>query len=120
MNQTNPVWKRIFIYHLISPLFPPPELPTEFLKPLEDQTVKEKETAKFECEISKPDRSVVWCKDGKDLSPSDRVVVKSEKTKHYLTLKNCVLDDESKYTIKVDGQESTAKLTVEGKYDGIF
>ena len=78
----------------------------------------EKETATFECEVSKPDRPVTWCKDGKDLSSSDRFVMRVEKTKHFLTIKDCVLDDEAKYTIKIEGKESTAKLTVEGRFDG--
>ena len=87
----------------------------EFLTPLKDTKVMEKETATLDCELSKADRPATWLKDGKEMKPSDRVTMTCEETKHFLVISDCVLDDESKYTIKVDGKESTAKLIVEGK-----
>ena len=39
-----------------------------------------------------------------------------EGAKHFLTIKNAQMDDENKYSIFVDDNESTGKLTVDGKY----
>ena len=90
------------------------ELPAEFLSPLGDYKVMEKESVTLECEVSKPDKKASWFKNGQALEPSDRVVMRVEGTKHYLTINNSVLDDEAKYTIKVDEAESTGRLIVEG------
>lgn len=90
------------------------ELPVEFLSPLGDYKVMETESVTLECEMSKPDKKAVWLKNGKVLEPSDRVVLRVDGTKHYLTITNSVLDDEAKYTIKVDEAESNGRLIVEG------
>jgi hypothetical protein len=83
--------------------------------PLGDYTVMEKQSITLECEVSKPNKQATWLKNGKPLESSDRIVSRVEGTKHYLTINNSVLDDEDKYTIKVDEAESTGKLTVEGQ-----
>ena len=86
----------------------------EFLSPLGDYKVMEKETITLECEISKPDKPATWLKNGQPLEASDRIEVRVEGTKHFLTIKDSVLDDEAKYTIKIEDKESTGRLTVEG------
>ena len=85
----------------------------EIVAPLGDYKVMEKESITLTCEVSKPDRAATWMKDGKPL-PKDRFTTKVEGCKHTLTITNAHLDDESKYTIKVEGAESTGKLSVEG------
>ena len=74
----------------------------------------EKQTHTFECEVSKPDKPATWFKDNQPLESSDRIEIRTEAGKHFLTIKECVLDDQAKYTIKFDTAESTAKLNVEG------
>ena len=91
-----------------------PELPADFVSPLGDYNVMEKNTITLECEVTKPDRPAVWKKAGNEIKPSDRFEMRVEGTKHYLTIKNAQLDDQDKYSIVVEGSESTGKLTVEG------
>ncbi len=95
-------------------LFFPPELPTDFITPLPDYTVMEKETVTLECEVSKPDKTATWLKNGEPIEPSEHAEIRMDVTKHFLTLTNCVLEDDAKYTIRVEGKESTGKLTVQG------
>ena len=70
----------------------------------------------MECEVTKPDRAATWYKNGVELQPSDRIVPRVEGTKHFLTIHNSVLDDEDKYSIKVEDSESQGKLYVDGDY----
>ena len=91
------------------------ELPVEFISPLGDYRVMEKSSITLECEVSKPNKTASWLKNGEVMEPSDRIVMRVEGTKHYLTINDSVLDDEDKYTIRVDEAESTGKLTVDGK-----
>ena len=93
-----------------------PELPAGFLTPLHDSTVMEKDTITLECEVSKPDRAATWMKNGKPLETSDRIVPHCDGCKHFLIFSDCVLDDEAKYTIKIEEAESSCKLTVQGLY----
>ena len=74
----------------------------------------EKKSITMECEVTKPDRVAVWKKNGVTLEPSERLEMRVEGTKHYLTIKDAQLDDQDKYSITVEEAESTGKLTVEG------
>ena len=93
-----------------------PEAPAKVTKPLKDKKVKEEETATFECELSKPVKEVTWLRNGEPLSPDDRVKVTSDGKKHTLTIDKAIVDDATKYTIKIGDVESSAKLTVEGTW----
>ena len=78
--------------------------------------MKEKETASFECEISKPNLKVKWLKNGEEIKPSKRFDMAVMDNRYLLTIREAELDDESKYTIVAEeGVESTAQLTVEGR-----
>ena len=91
------------------------ELPVEFTRPLSDGRVLEKDTVSLECEVSKPNKTVTWLKNGEVITPSDRFEVRVEGTKHFLTIRNANLDDDAKYTVKIDAVECSAQLTVDGK-----
>jgi hypothetical protein len=90
------------------------ELSAEFVTPLGNYNVMEKQSITLECEVTKPDRPAVWKKNGVVLEPSARLEMRVEGTKHLLTIKDAQLDDQDKYSIVVEGAESTGKLTVEG------
>lgn len=49
----------------------------EFRKHIKDIKVLEKKRAMFECEVSEPDITVQWMKDGQELQIVDRSVVLS-------------------------------------------
>ena len=86
------------------------------MTPLGDYNVMEKKSITLECEVTKPDRTAVWKKNGEVIQPSDRIEMRVEGTKHFLTIKTAQLDDQDKYSITVEEAESTGKLTVEGQY----
>lgn len=46
----------------------------EFRKHIKDIKVLEKKRAMFECEVSEPDITVQWMKDGQELQMADRSV----------------------------------------------
>ena len=88
----------------------------EFLTPLEDKTVMEKDSVTLICVISKVDKPATWTKGGKTVEQSDRVVITVAGAEHTLTINSSLLDDEDKYTIRIEDKESTCKLTVTGKH----
>lgn len=47
----------------------------EFRKHIKDIKVLEKKRAMFECEVSEPDITVQWMKDGQELQIEDRSVI---------------------------------------------
>lgn len=47
----------------------------EFRKHIKDIKVLEKKRAMFECEVSEPDITVQWMKDGQELPSMDRSVI---------------------------------------------
>ncbi|XP_069479215.1 myosin-binding protein C, cardiac-type [Ambystoma mexicanum] len=54
-------------------------------------------SAVFEAETEKASVKVKWQRDGKDLAPSDKYLIKSEGTKHTLTVSNVVKEDDVVY-----------------------
>ena len=93
------------------------EWPAEFITPLRDETVMEKQTVTLECEVSKTDHKATWYKNGKRLDTNNRIQPHGDGTKHFLIISDSVLDDEAKYSIKVEEAESRCKLTVQGVND---
>ena len=97
------------------------EAPAEILVPLADQKVVEKETATFQCEVSKPNLKPTWKKGEQELKHGDRFDISTVGQKHMLTIRDCQVEDQDKYTIVVEeGVESTANLTVEGRKHSHF
>lgn len=66
--------------------------------------------------MSKPNKTATWYKSDKEIKADDHVSIVRDGTKHSLVYKATVLEDEAKYSIKIEGKESTCKLTVEGDY----
>ncbi|XP_074856881.1 titin isoform X4 [Carettochelys insculpta] len=87
----------------------------EFRKHIKDIKVVEKKRAIFECEISEPDVSVQWMKDGQELQLSDRVKVQRERFVHRLLIPSTKMSDAGQYTVVAGGNTSSANLVVEGR-----
>lgn len=86
----------------------------EFIKPIKDVTVKERETAEFSVELSHDKIPVVWYKNDIRLHPS-KVVHMSEAGKvHTLAFKEVTIDDTSMIKVEAMGKTSEAMLTVLG------
>ena len=88
-----------------------------FTRELEDITLTEANvTATFECEISKDSVKVEWYYDGKKISRSDNINISSDGKLHKLVIDKAVADNAGKYTAKYKEAETTATLSIQGKY----
>lgn len=86
----------------------------EFIKPIKDVTVKERETAVFSVELSHDNVLVVWYKNDIRLHPSKVVHMTDEKKVHTLAFKEVTIDDTSMIKVEAMGKTSEAMLTVLG------
>jgi titin len=92
------------------------ELLAEVMKPLEDQTVVEKQRATFTCTLSKPRLKVAWFKGATKITENKDIQFVQEGKVYKLVISNAKLDDAGQYTVKYENEcESTAELTVKGK-----
>ena len=90
-------------------------IPVTFTTPLTDQTVPEGDKAIFKCETNKPGLKVQWFKNGKKITPSDRMKIQDDGTGHTLTIPKSELDDDAVYTAKVGDASTNGNLTVDGE-----
>ena len=74
----------------------------------------------LECELNKPDVPVKWLRDGKELTPDDRVKFTVDQYLHQLVMTDVTLDDTAKYTCVCGDVSTEATLTVEGETPGVF
>lgn len=88
----------------------------EFVKPIRDVTVKERETAEFSVELSHADVPVVWYKNAVRLHPSKVVHMTDQHKVHKLAFKEVALDDTSQIRVEAMGRSCEALLTVLGQY----
>ena len=92
------------------------EIPVEFVTKLKDVQVKEKETARFECELNREISDIKWTKSGIEIKPDEKKYrIFNEGNKAIFEILDCQLDDTSDYAILVRGRKLAAKLNVEGK-----
>ena len=90
----------------------------EFVKPLEDVEIKEKDVIEIDVELSTDEVSnVKWYKDGEVIDPKDdtKYEVKSQGRKHSLKIINATVHHEGEYTAAVGEQECSCELTVVGE-----
>lgn len=86
----------------------------EFIKPIKDVTVKERETAEFSVELSHEKIPVVWYKNDIRLHPSKVVHMSEDRKVHTLAFKEVTIDDTSMIKVEAMGKTSEAMLTVLG------
>ena len=91
------------------------ELPTEVLKPLEDCEVFENETGHFQCAFSKPDLKVRWKRNNRDISNSEKYIIKVDKNNYFLQITNAELKDDAEYTCDCGDAKTVARFCVKGK-----
>lgn len=78
-------------------------------------TVQEGDQAEFVCEVSKEDATVKWFLDGQEILPDDRYHILSDGRTHRLIIDDALLPDAGEITARVEDEQTTATLTVEGK-----
>uniref|UniRef100_H0XXI1 Ig-like domain-containing protein n=1 Tax=Otolemur garnettii TaxID=30611 RepID=H0XXI1_OTOGA len=84
----------------------------ELLKPIEDVTIYEKESASFDAEISEADIPGQWKLKGELLRPSPTCEIKAEGGKRFLTLHKVKLDQAGEVLYQALNAITTAILTV--------
>lgn len=85
-----------------------------FVQPLQDQTVKEGNAARFELELSHENVPVVWYRNEVKLHVSRTVLIHVEGKRHSLEMRTLSLDDTCQIKAEAKGVYSMAKLTVVG------
>lgn len=90
------------------------EIAVEFTVPLKDQTVYEKSTVEFTCELNKEVDKVQWFLDDEELRPGDGIeIIKDGPLRHKLIIKDVLVDDSGQVNIKAADVSSTAMLEVQ-------
>lgn len=84
------------------------------MQQLQDQTVKEGKTARFELELSHDNVPVVWYRNEVKLHVSRTVLIHVEGKKHTLEMRTVSLDDTCLIKAEAKGTYSMAKLSVIG------
>lgn len=86
----------------------------KFVQSLQDQTVKEGNTVRFDLELTDESVPVVWYRNEVKLHVSRTVLTYVEGKKHTLEMRKLTLDDTCQIKAEAKGIYSTAKLTVIG------
>ncbi|KAK3082923.1 hypothetical protein FSP39_009100 [Pinctada imbricata] len=89
------------------------EKPAEVKRPLNDVNARENDNITLECEFTKPNSSVKWLKDGKEITPDDRVRFNVDGYIHQLLIDDVTLDDKAKYSCVCGDVSTEATLSVE-------
>ncbi|KAG7276471.1 hypothetical protein CRUP_033909, partial [Coryphaenoides rupestris] len=84
----------------------------EFVKPIKDVTVKERETAEFSIELSHEKIQVSWYRNDVRLHPSKVVHMSDQGKTHTLAFKEVTIDDTSMIRVEAMGKTASAMLTV--------
>lgn len=87
----------------------------EFTKPLQDVEVNEKESAKFECEVSRESAKVRWFKDGSEIRKGKKYEIIAKGVQRILIIHKSVFDDEAEYECDARTSKSSGMLTVIGE-----
>ncbi len=89
----------------------------ETIRGLSNLEVFEKQDATFECEFNKPNLEVQWNQAGDKITPDwTRFKPEVDGKIHRLHITVCELDDEAKYSCKVNGKKTSGMLTVKGGF----
>lgn len=86
----------------------------KFTKPLQNQTMKEGNTARFELELTHENVPVVWYRNEVKLHVSRTMLTFVDGVKHSLEMRMLSLDDTCQIKAEAKGIYSMAKLTVIG------
>ncbi|GAB0185061.1 obscurin [Grus japonensis] len=91
------------------------EKPTEVTKQLEDKTSAVGQDISLSCELSKPDVSIRWYKDGKAIRKSQKYDLRQEGTRAILIIHDSTVKDSGEYTCETEFSKTKARITVQEK-----
>lgn len=87
----------------------------QWIVPLEDLSVKEREAAKFDCELSIPNVKVVWRVGEQEIEPSPKYAITEDGKTHTLLISKCRPKDSGPVSCAYGDIVTEANLTVEGE-----
>ncbi|XP_078083922.1 obscurin-like protein 1 isoform X2 [Mustelus asterias] len=88
------------------------ELPLLFVLKLEDLCVQKDGSITLWCELNKAKGDVMWLKDGKEVQPSRKHVVRAEGRLRSLTLTKVTLEDQGEYSCESKDDRTSAQVSV--------
>ncbi|XP_067843087.1 obscurin-like protein 1 isoform X2 [Heptranchias perlo] len=88
------------------------ELPLLFVLRLEDLHVQKDDTVTLWCELCKPKGDVLWLRDGKEVQPSSKHVIRAEGRLRSLTLARAAVEDEGEYSCESKDDKTAARVSV--------
>ncbi|XP_063088892.1 obscurin isoform X2 [Cavia porcellus] len=91
------------------------ELPVTFSRLLQDVVVTQKEKMTLECELSRPNVTVRWLKDGVELRAGKAVGMTAQGTCRSLVIYCCEPGDQGMYVCDAGDAQSSAFLKVQGR-----
>ncbi|XP_023563514.1 obscurin isoform X3 [Octodon degus] len=91
------------------------ELPVTFTRLLQDVVVTQKEKTTLECELSRPNVTVRWLKDGVELRAGKAMGMTAQGTCRRLVIYCCELGDQGVYMCDAGGAQSSASVRVQGR-----
>ncbi|XP_021244944.1 obscurin isoform X10 [Numida meleagris] len=91
------------------------EKPTEVMKQLEDKTAAAGQDVSLSCELSKPNVSIRWYKDGKAIRKSQKYDLQQEGTRAILIIHDSTVKDSGEYTCETEDSKTKARVTVQEK-----
>lgn len=77
------------------------------------------EDAELSCEITKPEVTIRWLKNGRLIKESPKYEMSVEKHLARLVIKNTTIRDSGEYCCEADGVASRAKLEIRGSFDSL-
>lgn len=80
--------------------------------PIEDCETQEKRTVTFTCKVNRPNVTLKWMKGGQEITFNKRIVYRTDKDKHTMTIKECTLKDEGEYTVIAGADKCSAELII--------
>ncbi|MBN3297323.1 OBSCN protein, partial [Amia calva] len=89
------------------------EMKLNFARMLEDVYAHKDDTIILRCELCKPKGDVLWLKDGQEIIPSRRLVMRAEGRERSLTIHRSTGDDSGEYTCESKDDRTCAQITVE-------
>lgn len=97
-----------------SPFSPPLEKPVHIFRDLLNVKAVPGEDAELSCEITKPEVTIRWLKNGHQLRQSPKYEMSVVKNLARLVIKNTTIRDSGDYCCEAEGVASRAKLEIRG------
>lgn len=101
---------QVIEYFLTAPLVTFVEMPEENLQ----KNVVELDSLVLHCELSRPDATTQWYKDGVEIKPGNNIIMKADGTQRQLIIQTTQLSDSGTYTCRAGDNTLLFKVSIRG------